>query len=191
MVVAPTSGPELDRQHLEACRRGEGDALHRLFEMHRDGVYSVAFYFSGDESLAKDLTQETFLRVFSKIRDFRGESSFGTWLYRIVANTCIDEWRARRRLLPFGTTRRAEDMVQDAPQERNRIQREVAEAVQAAVARLKPAVRLTVLLRYVEGLSYEEIAQALGCSSGTVGARLNRGHKILARRLAGLRGAIS
>lgn len=183
-------GKGLDGELLAACRRGDREGLRLLFETYGDKVYSLAFYMTGSEPLAEDLTQDVFLRAFSGIAGFRGEASLATWLYRIVANACIDERRAQRRLLPLDASQQREFMVQQCQQERNYLRHEIAHAVRAAMTRLKPNLRLTLLLRYVEGLSYEEIAQALGCSSGTVGARLNRGHKILARELSYLRGAL-
>jgi len=166
MTAGTTKEPQSDV--LGASRRGDQEALRLLFETHKDRVYSLALRFTGDGTAAWDLTQEVFIKVFSKLGEFRNQAKFETWLYRIVVNACIDQQRRNKRFIPL----------------------EKPGVYQAAVGRLSPKVKAPILLRYVEGLSYEEIAEVLGCRAGTVPARLNRGHKILARELAGLRGVI-
>jgi RNA polymerase sigma-70 factor (ECF subfamily) len=182
---------EVDGHVIEACRRGEQSAFQELFEAYQDRVYSIALHFCGDQSLAKDISQQVFLKVFTRIGQFRREAGFTTWLYRIVANVCIDEQRSRKRFIPLDPEMGAPDMRSRGSVEEAYLRRQVAESVRLAVGELKPKLRITMLLKYVEGLSYEEIAAALGCSAGTVASRLNRGHKILARKLAHLRGAVT
>jgi RNA polymerase sigma-70 factor (ECF subfamily) len=176
-------------QIIESCQRGDREAFRALFESYRDRVYSVALYFfGGDEALAADVTQQVFLKLFTRISQFRRESEFTTWLYRLTTNACIDERRQRRRLNQLGEVApsllpRARGVAED------RLMRlETSDAVREAVAALKPKLRIAILLKYFDELSYAEIADALGCSTGTVASRLNRGHKILARRLGHLRG---
>ena len=175
---------------IEACCRGERAAFQELFEAHKDRVYSIALHFSNDEALAKDIAQQVFLKLFTRIKQFRGQSEFTTWLYRIVANTCMDEQRKQKRFIPFGDEVEVNVMSAQGSQEDDYLRRQVADSVRAAIAELTPKLRLPILLKYVEGLSYDEIARTLGCSTGTVGSRLNRGHKILARKLGHLRFAI-
>lgn len=123
----------------------------------------------------------------TSISQFRGESEFSTWLHRLVVNTCIDEQRRRKRFFGFREAAVTNTTGERKPPERRFERKELADSVQAAISELKPNFRMAVLLKYVEGLSYEEIARVLGCSKGTVASRLNRGHKELARRLAHLR----
>jgi RNA polymerase sigma-70 factor, ECF subfamily len=184
---AVARGPDIDEGILEACRQGDRKAFQLLFEAYKDRVYSIALHFSGDEASAKDITQQVFLKLFVQIKFFRQDSGFSTWLYRIVTNTCIDEQRKSKRFIPFSHSTEVRNMVTKGSQEENYLQRLVADSVKAAVTDLKPKLRLPVLLKYVEGLSYDEIAKVLGCSIGTVGSRLNRAHKALAQRLAHLR----
>ena len=92
---------EIDAQTIEACKRGDRVAFQQLFEAYKDKVYSIAFHFCGDEAMASDAAQQVFLKLFSAIAQFRHDSEFTTWLYRIVANACIDEQRKRRRFVPF------------------------------------------------------------------------------------------
>ncbi len=187
---------------IEACRQGDREAFRQLFEVHKDRVWSIALHFIGDEAAARDITQQVFLKLFTGIGQFRHKASFSTWLYRLVANTCLDEQRRRRRFLSFDffktgegemkaidwqQTRQFEQGDKQSPQEDGYSQLEISTSVKAAVKELKPKLRIAILLKYFEGLSYEEMARVLGCSTGTVASRLNRGHKELARRLAYLR----
>jgi RNA polymerase sigma-70 factor, ECF subfamily len=175
-----------DRELVEACQRGDRDAFRALFETYKDKVYSIAFRFSGDEATAMDIAQDTFVKLFSCIRDFRGDSSFDTWIYRLVVNSCLDYRRRSWRLLPLaddfaGTLRMSgSDSLEDL------LRSEADSRVRSAVDRLSTDLRIVIVLRYTEGLSYEQIAEVLGCSTGTVASRLNRAHKKLERRLSPL-----
>jgi RNA polymerase sigma-70 factor (ECF subfamily) len=182
---------EIDAQTIEACKRGDRAAFQLLFETYKDRVYSVAFHFCGDEAMADDATQQVFLKLFSAIDQFRQDAQFTTWLYRIVVNTCVDEQRKRKRFVPFSPEVEVKNLVARSSQEESYSRRQVAASVKAAIANLSPKLRLPILLKYVEDLSYEEIAEAIGCSKGTVASRLNRGHKSLARKLAFLRDEVS
>ena len=177
----------IDGRVIEACQQGDRAAFQLLFETYKDRVFSIAVYSSGgDRAVADDVTQQIFLKLFTAIRQFRGESEFTTWLYRLVVNACLDERRRRRRLLPWGDTVAMRNPSEKKPQEKQYARTEVAEAVRAAIGELKPKFRLPILLKYIEGLSYEEIASVMGCSKGTVASRLNRGHSQLAKRLSHL-----
>ena len=172
---------------IEACQRGDRDAFRVLFETYKDKVYSIAVYsIGGDKSVAEDVTQQIFLKLFTAIQQFRGDSEFTTWLYRLVVNACMDERRKRRKFLPWGDSFMSTP-THKKPQEKQYARVEIAEAVQLAIGELKPKFRLPILLKYVEGLSYEEIASVMGCSKGTVASRLNRGHGQLAKQLGHLR----
>lgn len=179
----------IDGRVIEACRNGDRDAFQLLFETYKDKVFSLAVYtVGGDRAIADDVTQQIFLKLFTAIRQFRGDSEFTTWLYRLVVNACIDERRRRKRWLPWGETEAVamKNPGEKKPQEKQFARLEVAEAVREAIAELKPNFRLPILLKYIEGLSYEEIASVMGCSKGTVASRLNRGHSQLAKRLTHL-----
>ena len=177
----------IDGRVIEACQQGDRAAFQLLFETYKDKVFSIAVYSSGgDRATADDVTQQIFLKLFTAIRQFRGDSEFTTWLYRLVVNACLDERRRRRRLLPWGETVAVRNTSDKKPQEKQFARLEVQEAVQAAIGQLKPKFRLPILLKYIEGLSYDESATVMGCSKGTVASRLNRGHSQLAKRLSHL-----
>ena len=188
------AGTMSDRQTefetIDACKRGDRAAFHDLFEAHKDRVYTIALHYSGDEAMAHDVTQQVFLKLFTSINQFNENSQFTTWLYRIVANACTDEHRKRRRFVPFSPEIEVRTMVGKSSQEETYHRRQVADSVRGAISELTPKLRLPILLKYVEGLSYDEIAESLGVSIGTVSSRLNRGHKMLARKLGHLRGEV-
>jgi RNA polymerase sigma-70 factor, ECF subfamily len=179
----------IDQTVIVACQRGDREALRLLFEEYKDRVYSMALYsLSGNQAAAADATQQVFLKLMSRIQQFRGEAELATWLYRLVVNTCLDERRKQKRWLPLAEfSFKRSDGSEPSPSKQY-AQQELSEHVQAAIGGLSTKLRLPILLKYIEGFSYEEIATVLECSKGTVASRLNRGHKALARKLAHLRG---
>src|SRR5437763_10186884 len=96
----PTVNEPIDGQTIAACQRGDSDAFRLLFEAYKDRVYSIALcFFDGNEAIAKDVTQDVFVKLFTSISQFQNRSQFSTWLYRLVTNMCLDRKRASRRLL--------------------------------------------------------------------------------------------
>jgi RNA polymerase sigma-70 factor (ECF subfamily) len=179
---------ETDQGVIEGCRRGESDAFRALFERYKDKVYTIALRYSGDASVAQDIAQETFLKLFAGIGGFRGDSSFDSWLYRLVVNSCFDQKRKARRLAPLidGFL----DLIQapGASVLDDVMRAEMSGRLRSVVAGLPPEERMLIVLRYTQGLSYEELGEVMGCSSGTIGSRLNRIHKMLEKRLLRLAG---
>jgi RNA polymerase sigma-70 factor (ECF subfamily) len=179
---------ETDHDVIEACRRGESDAFRALFERYKDKVYTIALRYSGDATVAQDIAQETFLKLFAGIGGFRGNSSFDSWLYRLIVNSCLDQKRRTRRLMPligeFLDLVRApgESALDDA------VRAEMRGHLRSVVASLASKERMLIVLRYTQGLSYEELGEVMGCSPGTIGSRLNRIHKVLEKRLLRLSG---
>lgn len=189
--VARMSDWRTEADIIEACKQGDREAFHSLFETHKDRVFTIAFHYSGNEATARDVTQQVFLKLFTSISQFREDSLFTTWLYRIVANACADEHRKRRRFVPFSPEIEVKNMSGNPHQEEAFHRREISDSVRGAIGELTPKLRLPILLKYVEGMSYDEIAEALGLSIGTVSSRLNRGHKMLARKLNHLRSEVA
>jgi len=183
---------KVDAGVIESCRQGDREALRLIFEAYKDKVYSLALcYFNGDVAAAKDLTQDVFVKLITRLEQFRGDAEFTTWLYRVVANACLDERRKRRRWSSLEDSIEVGHMVVRKSLETVQLQREMADGVKSAVAELKPKLRIAILLKYFDDLSYQEIAHVLGCSVGTVASRLNRGHRLLARKLAHFRNAMT
>ena len=182
----PSSPDSINAGVIQACQEGDREAFRLLFEAYKDRVFSIACYSLGDKTAADDITQQIFVKLFTRIGQFRGDSEFTTWLYRLVINSCLDERRKQKRFLPV-----EESMpmtVHRKPPETRYERREIADSVREAIGGLKPKMRLPIMLKYIEGCSYEEIAEVLGCSKGTVASRLNRAHKALAKKLSYLRG---
>lgn len=178
-----------DLHLVEQCMSGNEIAWEELVRVHTRRVYAVCFRFTGGDVEAQDLTQEVFLRVFRTLKTFRsGEGSFSVWLNRLTRNLLIDHYRRTRQERStysiedqlstleetMAVTGRADSMLAG---------REASELLQAALQRLSPELRETVILRDVEELDYREIAQVLNVPEGTVKSRLNRGRAELARIL--------
>lgn len=133
------------------------------------------------------MTQQVFLKLMTTMGQFRGDSGFSTWLYRLVVNACTDGAR-QSKARALSLERSAPDLlVRVGSQEEHLARAQMARSVQSAVSTLPPKFRIAILLRYFEDLSYEEMAGVLNCSMGTVASRLNRGHRILAEKLAPLK----
>lgn len=171
---------EPDHLLLEACARGERDAFARLFEAYKDRVYAVALRLSGDPVEAADITQDVFLKLLTRLHQFRSEARFGTWMYRVVVNTFLDGRKARRPSVPFD-----EDHLGVAAAGHGD---STAHAdLERALARLGVRFRAPIVLRYVAGLSYAEIAHTLQLSPGTVASRISRGLRDLGRDLSSVK----
>jgi RNA polymerase sigma-70 factor, ECF subfamily len=158
-----------------ACQNGSRAAFRDLFEAYRGRVYSTARHILGGDAAAKDATQQVFLTVWRHLGRFQSEAEFGPWLYRVAVNACLSE---RRRWWRF-SDETPDPGVAGANQEETVLAREV----EAALGKLSHKLRVPLVLRHVEGLSYEEIAEVLGVSAGTVASRLSRGQAALARVL--------
>ena len=180
----------VDRPLIDACQRGDDGAFSELFEVCQWRVHALARHYCRDETVARDVAQEVFLAVFQAIGQFRHEAQFETWLHRIVVNACLKEQRRRRTLLPLSETADVPARGRGNSREERMVRREVASEVRAAVATLRPKLRLPLVMKHVRGLSYDEIGAALNCSPGTVASRLNRARSALASKLAHLRYAV-
>jgi len=173
---------------IARCRQGDRDAFRLLYEAHKDTVYSIALYFfHGDAAMAADVTQQVFLKLIGSIGQFRGDSGFSTWLYRFVVNACIDSTRSGAARARATDPAVLDSLPASGSHEDAFAKTQVAASVRAAVSSLAPKIRIAILLRYFEDLSYAEMAEVLKCSTGTVASRLSRGHQALARMLARFR----
>lgn len=179
---------ELDRQKVRAAQAGDREAFDYLVERHKDIVYAVAYRFAKDPDLALDLSQDVFIRAYRGIRSFKGKSSFSTWLYRIAMNTCIDYTRKRSRSVDSSTV--PEEVAEYADSEPVRrgapsgprsdtLSSELGEQIQRAIDLLPDYHKSVFVLYEIEGLSYKEIAEVVGCSIGTVMSRLHYARKKL------------
>ena len=184
-----------DAQFIERLRAGEAAAFDRLVQERSSDVYALLYRLTEDAEEARDLTQETFLRVFQSIDRFRGDADLKTWIYRIAINQARNRWRWwRRRRRDVTISLDAEFARDEQPlharlrdtgidPEQETLMREREMALRRALRTLGRLYREVVILRDVEGLSYEEVAAALEISIGTVKSRLSRGRQELRRKL--------
>jgi RNA polymerase sigma-70 factor (ECF subfamily) len=173
---------------VQQCARGDEDACAQLVTDHQRMVYQLAFHLLGDQQEALDLSQEVFLRVFRTLTHFRGQSTLKTWIYRIVINQASNRqrwWRRRHRSqqvpLEEHTSAHGEfaESRNFAMPDRVLQQRETADRVWQALEALPFDQRAVVVLREIDGLSYDEIAGSLGIAVGTVKSRLARARESL------------
>ena len=170
----------MDEKHILArARRGDLAAFEELVRRNEKRVYAVALRSSGSPEDAADITQEVFLRAGRSIEDFRGDSGFSTWLFRITANLCVDFARHRQaqpQTQPLVGEDDAERPIPDtAPTPEEHLENsELGRELAAALDEISEEHRRIVLLRDVSGLSYTEIAEVLEISEGTVKSRLSR-----------------
>lgn len=185
-------------QFLERLRRGEVAAFERLVAEYSSDVYALLYRLTADAEEARDLTQETFLRTFQSISRFRGEANLKTWIYRIAVNQARNRWRWWRRRKrevtisldatdekheqPLSATLRNEDAIDP---EQETLAREREGQLRQALLGLRHSYKEAVILRDVDGFSYEEIAGTLQISIGTVKSRISRGRLELRRKLEG------
>jgi RNA polymerase sigma-70 factor (ECF subfamily) len=178
-----------DSTLVERCLSGDDSAWEDMVKTHSRRVYALCYRFTNKDSEAQDLTQEVFLRVFRTLKSFRsGEGSFVVWLTRVTRNLLIDNYRRTRLDRATDSIEEQLPMLEERGTAASRTDgmlagREASELLQAALARLSPELRETVILRDLEELEYKEIAQVLKVPEGTVKSRLNRGRAELARIL--------
>jgi RNA polymerase sigma-70 factor, ECF subfamily len=187
--VRTSSSLDADLELVERCLSGQEAAWEDLVRVHTRRVYSICYRFTNSDSEAQDLTQEVFLRVFKNLKSFRaGEGLFIVWLTRLARNLLIDHYRRTRQdrateSIEEHVTTLEESTASIARTEGLVAGREASELLQAALQKLSPELRETVILRDLEELEYREIAQVLNVPEGTVKSRLNRGRSELAKAL--------
>jgi RNA polymerase sigma-70 factor, ECF subfamily len=178
-----------DRELVRLAQRGTDEALAALYSRYADRVVTLCFYTLGSRTAAEDAMQSVFLKAFRGLAEFRGQSEFRTWLFRIAINHCNDELRMRSaQYVPLESIMGSDREIASrlSPDEEHE-SRQTELIVARALRELSPKLRSVAILRYIEDLSYEEIAAVLNCSKGTVASRLNRALTDLERILRPLR----
>lgn len=165
---------------LQRARQGDRAAFGALVRRHQDRVYRHLLRLTGSREDALELAQDVFVKAWQALPEWRPEARFSTWLYRIAANAALDLLR-RRQVVDYVALEDEHDAPSQAPGPEAQLQtRQRLLGLEAALARLPAAQREIVLLREVEGLAYEELAQVLGVDAGTVKSRLARARAALA-----------
>ncbi len=190
-LAAAQAGAE-ERRLVLAAQRGEPAAVRELYQSYRERIWTAILFSIGDTQQAQDVLQTVFFKVFRGLGSFRFESSLFTWIYRIARNEC---WNHRRRrpqpCVPLDSILGSRDEMDlnplsggpDAGADRDRF-------LEKALMGLPFKMREVIVLKYREGLSYDEMSRALGCAPGTVASRLNRALAELEERLRPLRGCL-
>lgn len=181
---------------VKRARNNDLNAFEELVRIHQNRVYALCLQFSGNRDDAQDLAQEAFIRAYRAMGTFRNEADFGTWLHRITVNVCLNHRRknGRQQTLSLDEPYRGDDGAE--------LQREVAGEdgdplltleekefrglVRTALYGLSEEHRTVLVLREIEGYSYEEVSRLLGCSLGTVKSRLSRAREAMKRRMTEL-----
>ena len=176
---------------IERCLTGDQSAWQAIVALYWRRVFNIAYKFVGRHDEAEDLAQDVFLKLFKSLQTFDRRANFSTWLISVSRNLCIDHYRSMRREHEMVThdvdaaslaTPSAVDSPQAMLEQRDRVS-----LLRAALDKLAPALRTAVILRDIQELTYQEIAERLDVPEGTVKSRINRGRTELARQIARLR----
>jgi len=182
-----------DAQLVDKSQKGDMEAFWILIKRHEKGVYNLAYRMLRNVEDAKDAAQEIFLKVFTSLNKFRGESSFATWLYRIATNECINRLK-RPKFLPLEELRKEYEneikslkppqLIDNSPLPEELAERsEIQQLVHKAMDELPDHYRLIITLRHLQGFSYDEMAESLDLPIGTVKTYLFRAKRILGKRV--------
>lgn len=188
-----------DTELVEQARRGDKEAFRELFERYQKKVMSIALGMVNNVDDAMEIVQDTFVKAYENLEGFKGESSFYTWLFRITVNRAIDLRRHRRRNPTVGlqdefgfpdSDEPYDEVLADPEAKTDPVRqvesREIGTRVAEAISELTPYHKAVILLREIEGLSYEDISRVLQCSKGTVMSRLHYARKKLQSKLKDL-----
>jgi RNA polymerase sigma-70 factor, ECF subfamily len=191
--VAELLSPESERELVQLAQGGDEDAFGRLMRYHYEPVFRLVNSMVRDEHTSRDVCQEVWLTVWRNLKSFRGEAKFSTWVHPIAVRRAIDQLRSRKRwfsrFLPF-LSGDGDDNSPGAPEpagnddpRRNLEQRERLARFERAIEALPPKHRAVLALREINGLSYDEIAAAVGIRRGTVMSRLFHARRLLVQKI--------
>ncbi len=196
-IEKPVGSPDEDAALVRAIQAGDMAAFDKLVLKHKDKLFNIVYWFLGDYQEANDCAQETFIKVFKSLKNFRFESAFSTWLYRIAINTCKNRLKSsaymlKKKTVPLENPKSSRDgnpsseIQDDSPSPVIELEKkERLMLIQKAINSLPEEQNKVVVLRDIQGLSYEEIADITGLNLGTVKSRLARGRLELRNKLKG------
>ena len=186
------SDREIDKQLVTRAQQGDKQAFNLLVEKYQRKLTRLLSRFIRDQAEVEDVTQEAFIKAYRALPAFRGDSAFYTWLYRIGINTAKNYLMAMGRRAPTSTEVEAEDAEGFEEGEQLRdintpesvlLSNEIAETVNSTIEQLPEELRRAIQMREIEGMSYEEIAEAMNCPIGTVRSRIFRAREAIAEQL--------
>lgn len=170
-----------DKEEMLIAKAQGGDkkAFEKLLEKYKNMILSMAYYISQNEYDALDMAQEVYVKLYKNVYKFEGKSKFSTWVYSVARNTCIDEYKRIKRNKNYYETDERDISVETEGPEEIILKKELCDFVRIMLSELPPIYNKILTLRYIDGLSYREIAKRLKCSEGTVKSRLFRGKKMM------------
>jgi len=183
---------DLEKLLIKKSQSGDVESFELLISSYDKRAYNIAYRIMGNEEDAKDMAQEALLRVFKSLKDFKGQAAFSTWLYRIVTNVCLDELRRRKneKYVSMDSSIHTEDgelhmeLCSDKETPESVYERiEQRELIRNAIREMNEDYRTVIVLRDIQGFSYDEISGMLDCSLGTVKSRINRARTMLRDKL--------
>lgn len=184
---------EQDDILIKKAKEGDVDAYEELVKIYYKTVFNIALRMFSNNEDASDITQEVFIKIYKSIGAFEGKSSLKTWIYRITTNLCLDEFRSRKNMKVVSFDEQIEHnndryniefKIESTTPESNLLKKEVKEALNRAIMELPKDLRIALILRDVQNLSYEEISSFLKCPQGTVKSRINRARQLLRKKLS-------
>ena len=188
------SNQSSDKKLVKRVQKGDKGAFDLLVLKYQHKIVNLVMRYVRDPELAQDITQEAFIKAYRALPRFRGDSAFYTWMYRIAVNTAKNHLAAQRRR-PMDVELDMQDPEQydlhaklketDTP-EGVTLSNELKQSVEAAIAALPEDLRTAIILRELEGMSYEEIAQTMECPVGTVRSRIFRARDAISKRVGSL-----
>ena len=172
-----------EKQQLALARQGDSDAFEMLVQPYEERLYILCLRTMLNEQDALDMLQETLIKAWRHLNQYKGDAGLGTWLYRIAVNTCMDELRRRKRRKVVSMDHLADQGVEAAEEASFEEQAVMRQQLLSALSQLSADHRTMIVLRDIQGLPYEQLASVLGCPMGTVRSRLNRARNAMAALL--------
>lgn len=194
MIPSLKSGSDEDEELVVRCNRGDREAFNELVLKYQKKVFNVAYRFVGDQEEANDLAQEIFTAAYQNLKKFRGDSKFSTWLFQIATNRGKNRFKYLKRR-GFFVNKSSQNQDEDGESYQKVIpdhttnpenilsSRQIQKVVQEAIEELEPDHKEIVILRDIEGFSYEEIARMLDLPEGTTKSRLHRARMVIKEKL--------
>lgn len=177
-----------ERDLIEKSKQGDIDSFEKLIRDHQQLAFNIAYRMLGNIEDAKDVSQDAFIKIFKSINSYKGDSSFSTWLYRIVTNTCIDELRKRnkRQILSYDIPIATEEgevernLPDPGPTPEDIVDRKESQRkIRDAINNLNEQHKAVIVLRDIKGFSYDQISEILECPEGTIKSRISRARSAL------------
>ncbi len=184
---------DCEQELIKRAQNGDVAAFESLIEEYQKRIFSIAYRMVSNPEDAADLTQEVIVKIFKNLDKFQGNAKFSTWVYRIATNTCLDELKKNKRYTTYSLDKEIEteegSLMGELPDkgptpEQAAEKKAIQTAVREAIGKLPTDHKKVMILRDLQGLSYEEIADVVGCSVGTVKSRISRARENLKKILS-------